>query len=174
MSSPGPDSGGRGSSWPSIRSSKASEAQTCSRVPSTEKCSSLKSGLTSGAHQLLKEVPHDLDIEESLAALVTPARSACGRCKDERGGMPDRIIRTQPHIPAELEVVVQLLQQQALLANPVESLQQRGQQQLFREHIGPSFCGIQLTEGGIEATKDLMGQFPDPPQWMTGRNPNLN
>jgi transposase, IS5 family len=34
---------------PSIRSSEAWEAQACSSVPSTEKCSSLSSGLTSGA-----------------------------------------------------------------------------------------------------------------------------
>ena len=47
--SPGPDGGGGGSSSPSIRSKEAWDAQACSRVPSTEKCSSLSSGLTSGA-----------------------------------------------------------------------------------------------------------------------------
>jgi hypothetical protein len=45
----GADGGGGGSSWPSIRSSEAWDAQACSRVPSTEKCSSLSSGLISGA-----------------------------------------------------------------------------------------------------------------------------
>jgi tetratricopeptide (TPR) repeat protein len=47
--SPGPDDGGGGSFSPSIRSSEAWDAQACSKVPSTEKCSSLSSGLTSGA-----------------------------------------------------------------------------------------------------------------------------
>jgi hypothetical protein len=36
-------------SCPSIHSSEAWDAQACSSVPSTEKCSSLSSGLTSGA-----------------------------------------------------------------------------------------------------------------------------
>lgn len=42
--SPGPDGGGGGSSSPSIRTSEAWEAQDCSKVPSTDKCSSLSSG----------------------------------------------------------------------------------------------------------------------------------
>jgi len=42
--SPGPDGGGGGSSSRSIRSSEALDAQACSRVPFTEKCSSLSSG----------------------------------------------------------------------------------------------------------------------------------
>jgi hypothetical protein len=113
-------------------------------------------------HQLLQERPHDLVIEEPLAVF------------GEGGGMPDRIIRTEAHEPAEQQVVVQLLQQQPLRANPVERLQQRGQQELLRRHRGPAFCGIQLTEGGIEAIKGLIGQFPDPPERMTVRDPILN
>lgn len=37
-----------------------------------------------------------------------------------------------------------------------------------------AFCGIQLTEGGIEAIKGMIRQFPDPPQRMTGRDPILD
>jgi hypothetical protein len=33
----------------------------------------------------------------------------------------------------------------------VEPLQQRGQQQLLRRHRGPTFCGVELTEAGVEA-----------------------
>jgi hypothetical protein len=47
--SPGPVGGGGGSSWPSIRLRVAYGAQGCSNVPSTEKYSSLSSGMTSGA-----------------------------------------------------------------------------------------------------------------------------
>ena len=64
--------------------------------------------------------------------------------------MPDRIIRAQAHKPAEQQVVVQLLEQQPLGADPVERLQQRGQKQLLRKYRGPAFCGVELTEGGIE------------------------
>ena len=51
------------------------------------------------AHQLLQELPHPLVIEETLPVL------------GEHGEMPDRIIRAQPHKPAEQKVVVELLQQ---------------------------------------------------------------
>jgi hypothetical protein len=43
--------------------------------------------------------------------------------------VPDRIIRAQPHKPADQQVVVELL----------------------RRHRESAFCGIQLTEGGIES-----------------------
>ena len=78
-------------------------------------------------HQLLEEAAHDLLIEEPLTVL------------GERGGVPDRIIRAQTHKPAEQQVVVELLQQQPLRADPVERLQQRGQQQLLGRHRWPAF-----------------------------------
>ncbi len=53
-------------------------------------------------HQRLQEAPHHLLIEQPLAVL--------GEC----GGVPDRIIRAQPHKPAEQQVVVELLQQKPL------------------------------------------------------------
>ena len=115
-----------------------------------------------GAHQLLQKLPHHLVIEEALPVL------------GERGGVPDRIIRAQAHKPAVKQVVVQLLEQQPLGANPVERLQQRGQQQLLRRHRGPAFCGVELTEGGIEPIEGLIRQLPDPPQRMAGRDPLLD
>ncbi len=72
-----------------------------------------------GAHQLFQEAPHDVVIEEPLPVF--------GEC----GGVPDRIIWAQTHKPAKQQVVVQLLQQQPLRADPVEGLQQRGQEQLL-------------------------------------------
>jgi hypothetical protein len=87
---------------------------------------------------------------------------------------PDRIIRAQAHEPVEQQVVVELIQQKPLRADPVERLQQRGQQQLFRRHRGPAFCGVQLTEGGIESIESLIRQLPDPPQRMAGRDPLLD
>ena len=68
-----------------------------------------------GAHQLLQERPHHLVIEQPLAIF------------GERGGGPDRIIRAQPHKPAEQQVAIELLQQKPLRADAVERLQQRGQ-----------------------------------------------
>ncbi len=84
-----------------------------------------------GGHQLLQEAPHHLVIEEPISVLVPPARSACGRCKGERAGVPDRIVGTQADKPAEQQVVVELLQPKPLRSDPVERLQQRGQQQLL-------------------------------------------
>ena len=62
-------------------------------------------------HQLVQKPAHDLLVQQPVAVLVPPARSAYGRGKGESGGMPDRIIRAQAHKPAEQEVVVELLQQ---------------------------------------------------------------
>lgn len=63
-------------------------------------------------HQLLQESAHLRVVEESLAVL------------GERGGVPDRFVRAQDHKPNEQQVVVELLQQQPLRADPVERLQQ--------------------------------------------------
>ena len=49
-------------------------------------------------HQLLQKPTHHLVIEKPFSVL--------GEC----GGMPDRIIRAQPHKPAKQQVVVELLQ----------------------------------------------------------------
>ena len=88
--------------------------------------------------------------------------------------MPDRIVGAQTDKPAEQQVVVQLLEQQPLRADPVERLQQRGQQQLLRRHRGPAFRGLQLTEGGIESIEGLIREFSDPPKRMIGRDPLLD
>jgi hypothetical protein len=125
-------------------------------------------------HQLLQELPHHLVIEEPLTVLVPPARSACGRCKGECGGMPDRIIRAQTHKPAKQQVVMELLEQKPLGPNPVERLQQRGQQELLGWYRGPAFCPVQRGEGGVQSIKSLIRQLPDPPQRMTGRDPLLD
>ncbi len=50
-------------------------------------------------NQLLQEALHGLLVEQPLTVL--------GEC----GGVPDRLIRAQPHKPAEQQVVVELLQQ---------------------------------------------------------------
>ncbi len=113
-------------------------------------------------HQLLQEAAHDLLVEKSFPVF--------GEC----GGVPDRIIRAEPHKPAKQQVVVELLQQKALGADPVERLQKRDQQQLLRRHRWPAFCRVQRAEGGIESIKGLIRQFSDPPQRMAGRDPLLD
>lgn len=69
-----------------------------------------------GSHQLLQEPAHDLLVQQAVAVF--------GEC----GGVPDRIVGAQTNKPAEQQVVVELLQQQSLGADPVERLQERGQQ----------------------------------------------
>lgn len=58
--------------------------------------------IKSFTHQLLEEEIQDLLIEQPIAVL--------GKC----GEVPARIIRAEPHKPAEQQVVVELLQQQPL------------------------------------------------------------
>ena len=69
---------------------------------------------------------------------------------------------------------MELLQQKPLRADPIERLQQRGQQQLLGRHRWPAFCGVELAEGGIEAIEGLIRQLADPPQRMAGRDPLLD
>jgi len=71
--------------------------------------------------------------------------------------VPDHVVGAEAHKPAEQQVVVELLQQQPLGADPLEHLQQRGQQQ-FRRDRGTAFQGIQLAKGGIETTLPLSGR----------------
>jgi hypothetical protein len=113
-------------------------------------------------HQLLQEPAHHLLVQQPLAVF------------GKGGGVPDRIIGAQADKPAVQQVVVELLEQKPLGANPVERLQQRGQQELLGRHRGPAFCGVERAKGGIEPIKSLIRQFPDPPQRMTGRDPLLD
>ena len=78
-------------------------------------------------HQLLLEASHDLVIKQPLTVL------------GERRRMPDQVVGAQTGKPLKQEVVVELLQQQTLRADPIERLQQRGQQQLLRRHRWPAF-----------------------------------
>ena len=90
-------------------------------------------------HQLLQDQPHDVVIKEPLPVLVAPPRSAFRQCRCGCGGMPNRIVGAQAQKPGEQQVVVELLKQQPLGAHPVESLQQRGQQELIWRHRGVAF-----------------------------------
>ena len=94
--------------------------------------------------------------------------------KGERGGMPDRIVRARANKPAEQRVVVELIQQEPLRADAVECLQQRSQQQLLRRHQWAPFCGVQLTEGGIEPIESLIRQLSNPPERMVRSDPILD
>jgi len=78
-------------------------------------------------HQLLQELSHDVVIEQPITVF-----GECGR-------MPDRIVGAEAHKPVEQQVVLELLQQQPLGADPIERLQQRGQQQFLRWSRWSSF-----------------------------------
>lgn len=88
--------------------------------------------------------------------------------------MPDRINRAQAHKPAEQQVVVELLQQQPLGADPIERLQQRGRQHLLWRNRWAAFQGIQLAEGGIQSIQSPIRQLANPPERMAGRDPLLD
>ena len=80
----------------------------------------------------------------------------------------------QSHNPAEQQVVMELLQQKPLRANPVERLQQRGQHELLGRHRWTAFCGTQCAESGVQSIKVLIRQPSDPPGRTTGRDPLLD
>jgi hypothetical protein len=90
------------------------------------------------------------------------------------GGLPGVNYVGGRYLIVAEQVVVELLQQQPLRSDPVERLQQRGQQQLLGWHRWPAFCGIQRAEGGIEPVESLIGQYPDSPQRMVGWDPLLD
>jgi hypothetical protein len=117
---PWPDGGGGGSYSLSIRSSEACDTQACSKVPSTGKCSSLSSGLTSGA-----------PFSFSRKRPMTCSFSTRSRFLENVVGCQSGSYGLSPTNPWEQQVVVQLLQQQPLRADPVELLQQPGEQQLL-------------------------------------------
>ena len=82
------------------------------------------------AHQLLQELPqgppaHSASLRKH--PVIEEPLPVLGEC----GGVPDRIVGTQADKPAEQQVVVELLQQKPLRSDPVERLQQRGQQHLL-------------------------------------------
>ena len=85
--------------------------------------------------------------------------------------MPDRIVGVEADKPAEQQVVIQLLDQHPLGSNPVDRLQQQGQQQLFRRDRGSTALRVELAEGGIEPIEGLIRQPPHLAQRMRGRDP---
>ena len=54
---------------------------------------------------------------------------------------------------AKQQVVIQLLEQLPLRVDPVERLQQRGQEELLSWSRWASSCGVQLAEAGIESSR---------------------
>ena len=62
----------------------------------------------------------------------------------ERRGMPDRIVGVEANNPAEQQVVIHLLNQHPLGSNPIDRLQQQGQQQLFRRDRGATALRVEL------------------------------
>jgi len=114
------------------------------------------------AHQFLQKAAHGLVIEEPLAVVR------------KGGGVPNWIVRPQANNPAVQQVVVELLEQKPFGANPVERLQERGQQESLWRHRGPAFCGVERAKGGIEPIKGRIRQFSDPPQRITGRDSLLD
>lgn len=112
------------------------------------------------AHQLLQKAAHDLVIEEPLAVL------------GKGGGVPNLIVGDQTDKPAVQQVVLELLEQKPLGADPVERLKERGLQELLRRNWGPS--AAKARERRNEPIKGLIRQFPDPPQRMTGRDSLLD
>ena len=69
--------------------------------------------------------------------------------------MPDRNVGAESDKTAEQQVVVELLQQPPLRADPINRMQKCGQNQLLRWNRWQAFQGIQLADGWSEAIKSL-------------------
>ena len=70
-------------------------------------------------------------------------------------GQPDRIIRVQTHKPAEQQVVVRLLQQQPLRADPVERLQGRD---IAAVRAGDAPLRVPIAAGHLELAGQRVGK----------------
>jgi hypothetical protein len=102
------------------------EAQARSRVPSTERCSELSSGLTSGeALKSSRNQAMSFSLSSRSPFLVNVAGCQTG------------LIRVEADEPAEQQVAGKLLHQHPLRADAVDRLQQKGQQQLLGRDRGP-------------------------------------
>ncbi len=84
----------------------------------------------------------------------------------ERGGNPRVVIHRHANEPAKQQVVTELLDQQALAANPIEQLQhQRPKQFLRRNGLAPAL-GIHRLEARVHVLKRHVQDFSNRPQRM--------
>ena len=76
----------------------------------------------------------------------------------------------QPNEPSEQQVVVELLNQNAIGVDGVDRLQQKDQQLLIGLDRGPTTLRVKPTEVGVQPIQALVSQTPHLPQRMIGRD----
>jgi len=110
------------------------------------------------AEHRVEEGLRDLAAQEPLAVL------------GEHGDVPDRVVGVQSDEPAEEQVVVEALHQEALAAHRVQQLEQERPQQLLRRDRGPARLRVEAVEERIELGEGPLGHCPDRPQRMVRRH----
>ena len=88
----------------------------------------------------------------------------------KRRMIPHALIQTEPDEPAKQQVVVQLLDQQALAAHTVEHLQQQGAQQLLGRNGRPPDGRVQLREAWPQPDQRRVRHLSNRSQRMIARH----
>jgi hypothetical protein len=84
--------------------------------------------------------------------------------------MPDGLIHTQAHEPPKEQVVLELLDQQALRPHGVQHLDEQRPQQLLGRNRRPARVGVEPVERRREGRQGLVGQAPYRSQGMVARD----
>lgn len=89
------------------------------------------------------------------------APSSWAQFSGESSGLPDRIFAARVHKPPVQRIVVQLLEQKQLGANPEARLQQPCQEEMLRRHLRQTFDDIELAKAVIKQIDSLVSVTSD-------------
>jgi hypothetical protein len=87
--------------------------------------------------------------------------------------IPDRVIDRQPHEPAEQQVELQPLHQQALGADRVKRLEEHRSQQHLGRDRWPTRARVKLVERPCQGLQRGIRKLTDRSQGVIAPNPNL-
>ncbi len=139
------------------------DAQAFNIVPSTEKCSALRSPFTSGR-------PRSED-RNSCAISWVSRRVAVLR---EGRGVEHALVDRKPDEPAKQHVELQPFDQLPLRADRIEKLHKRGPQQSLRRDRGTPNSLVKRRKPRVELGQRRVGQPPHRPQRMVRGDPPLD
>jgi len=120
-------------------------------VPSTVKCSSEQPGGSRLLQDAGEKGRGQVRVEEALLVF------------GKNGMVPDLIIHGETDKPAQQEIIIKLLHQQAGAADGVQDLQQQGAQQLLRGDGRAPLPGIHGLELPGQFGQGLIHHVPDGP-----------
>lgn len=131
------------------------EAHALISVPSTEKCSSDSSGLTSDWARTAAMNLRDISVVSRRSRFFVN---------------PDWIVDAKAHEPAEQEIIPHLLHELPLRASRKQYLDQARADYRFRRDGGAAMNRVEPVELGIEAEQGVIDDLPDLAERVLGGN----